>query len=157
VSNDDQLLRAFRIGPADIEANRANRLGPGQIERLRRNVWLNVLVVLPLQVALLVFVIIGHPAIGAYVVGGGLLVLLTLAELSWAWKVRRAISDGTVRGLRGKVRVQRRLQSGTWITVGGDRNRLWASPRHVVPGAEYRVYVAPATQLVVAMEPENYD
>jgi hypothetical protein len=157
VSHDDQLLRAFRVGPADLAANRANRLGPGQIERLRRNVWLNVLVVLPFQVALLAFVIIGHPATGAYVVGGGLFVLLTMAELGWAWKVRRAIGEGTVRSLRGQVRVQRRLQSGTWIAVGGDRNRLWASPRYVVPGAEYRVYVAPAAQLVVAMEPENYD
>jgi hypothetical protein len=157
VSHDEQLLRAFRIGPADLEANRANRLGPGQIERLRRNVWLNVLVVLPFQVALLAFVIIGHPATGAYVVGGGLFVLLTLAELSWAWKVRRVISEGTVRGLRGKVRVHRRLQSGTWIAVGGERNRLWARPRYVLPGAEYRVYVAPGAQLVVAMEPENYE
>jgi hypothetical protein len=157
VSHGDQLQRAFRVGPADLEANRANRLGPRQIERLRRNVWLNVLVVLPFQVALLAFVIIGHPATGAYVVGGGLFVLLTLAELSWAWKIRRVIREGTVRSLRGRVRVQRRLQSGTWIAVGGNRNRLWASPRYVVPGAEYRVYVVPAAQLVVAMEPENYD
>lgn len=157
MSHRDELLRAFRIGPPDLEANRANRLGPGQIERLRRNVRLNVLVVLPMQIALLVFVIVAHPAPGAYIVGGGLFVLLTVAELSWARRIRRVIDKGTVRGLRGQIRVLRRLQSGTWIAVGGDRNRLWASPRCVVPGGEYRVYVAPGARLVVAMEPENYD
>jgi hypothetical protein len=151
------LLRAFRIRPADLEANRANRLGPGQIERLRRNIWLNVLVVLPLQIGLLVFIVLAHPAPGAYVVGGGLLVLLTVAEVGWIVRIRRTIREGAVRCLRGRVKVSNSVRNGTWIAVAGDRNRLWARSRYVAPDGEYRVYVAPAARLVVAMEPETYD
>jgi hypothetical protein len=157
VSHSDELLRAFRIGPADLEANRANRLGPGQIERLRRNIWLNVLVVLPMQIGLLAFIILAHPAPGAYVVGGGMLVLLTAAEVGWVVRIRRAIREGDVRCLRGRIKVSNSVWNGTWIAVAGDRNRLWARSRYVAPDGEYRVYVAPAARLVVALEPESYD
>jgi hypothetical protein len=157
VSTAEELLQAFRIGPQDLAANRANRLGEGQIERLRRNLWTNVIVVLPLQVALVAIVVFGRPSAFGYIVVGGVFAVLTLAEVSWALRVRRAIRAGTVRCLRGRVAVRRSMQSGTWLAVGGERNRLWAKSRYVAHDAAYRVYVAPAVRLVVAMESEAYD
>jgi hypothetical protein len=157
VSNPDELLHAFGIGPDDLEANRENRLSAGQIERLRRNLWTNVIVVAPIQLILIAIVVIGRPSAAGYVIIGSVFAVLTLAELSWAWRVRRAIRAGTARCLRGRVRVRRSMQSGTWIAVAGEQNRLWAKARYVAPDAAYRVYVAPAVRLVVAMESEVYD
>jgi hypothetical protein len=157
VVNREELLRAFRIEPDDLAANRDGRLGTNQVERLRRNVWLNALVVAPLQIVLLLIVFLADPSAVGYAVIGGLLVLLTAAEVSWAVRIRRALRDGRVQALRGPIKIRRSMQSGTWITVGGKRNRLWAGSRYVADGGEYRVYVVPAVKAVVAMEPEEWD
>jgi hypothetical protein len=157
VSNSEELLRAFRVEPADLEANRSGRLGPTQVERLRRNVWINALVVLPPQLLLVAFVVFADASATGHILAGGLFVLLTVAELSWARRVQRVIREGSVRCLRGKATLRRSIQSGTWLSVGGERNRLWAPARHVVPGGEYRVYVAPQARLVLAMEPESWE
>jgi hypothetical protein len=157
VSNSEELLHAFRVTPTDLEANRAGRLGPAQVERLRRNAWINVLVVLPLQLLLIAFVVFARPAALGLISAGVLFVLLTIAEVNWARRVQRVIREDTVRSLRGRVMLRRSISSGTWLAVGGERNRLWASARYVLPGGDYRVYVAPAARLVVAMEPETYD
>jgi hypothetical protein len=157
VSNREELLHAFRVKPADLEANRAGRLGPGQVERLRRNIWINVLVVLPMQLLLIAFVVFARPATLGLILAGVLFALLTIAELSWVRRIRRVIREGTVRGLRGRVTLRRSLSSGTWLSVSGERNRLWTGGRYVLPGGDYRVYVAPGARLVVAMEPETYD
>jgi hypothetical protein len=156
-SNKDELLTAFRIDPDDLAANRDGRLGSNQVERLRRNIWLNALVVAPLQVALVLIVVLADPSAVGHVVIGGLFVLLTAAEVSWAVRIRRAIRNGRVQALRGPIKIRRSVQSGTWVTVGGKRNRLWAGSRYVADGGEYRVYVVPAVKAVVAMEPENWD
>jgi len=157
VSNNEALLRAFRVEPTDLEANRSGRLGPAQIERLRRSIWFNVLVVLPVQLVLVAFVLFAGPSAVGHILAGVLFALLTIAELSWARRIQRVISEGTVRCLRGKAALRRSIQSGTWLSVGGERNRLWARARYVVPGGEYRVYVAPEARLVVAMEAESWD
>jgi len=160
VVNTDELhtlLSAFRIDPDDLAANRDGRLGTNQVGRLRRNVWLNALVVLPLQVALVLIAVLADPSAVGYAVIGGLFVLLTAAEISWAVRIRRALRDGRVQALRGPVKIRRSVQSGTWISVGGKRNRLWAGSRYVADGGEYRVYVVPAVKAVVAMEPEDWD
>jgi hypothetical protein len=157
VSNSEELLRAFRVEPADLEANRSGRLGPTQAERLRRNVWINALAVLPLQLLLVAFLVFADPSEIGFFLAGGLLVVLTVAELSWALRVHRVIREGTVRCLRGRASLRRSVQSGTWLSVAGERNRLWARARYVVPGGDYRVYVAPQARLVVAMEPESWE
>jgi hypothetical protein len=128
LSHRDELLRAFRIGPADIEANRLDRLGPGQVRRLRRNIWLNVLTITPFQLALIAFI-----ALGA------------------------RIPAGVVRSLVGPVTVHIGSRGGTWLTVEGERNRLWTGYWHVGRGRDYRVYVVPAARLIVAMEPDGWE
>lgn len=157
MSNKEDLLGAFRIGPEDLAANREGRLSAGQVQRLRGNLRINAIVLLPFQVLLIAIVIIGRPSAPGYVILGGVFALLTAAEVSWALRIRRAIDTGTVRCLRGRIKVRRSFQSGTWIAVGGERNRLWAPARYVAHDGSYRVYVSRAVKLVVAMEPEDYD
>jgi hypothetical protein len=171
-SHRDELLRAFRIGPADVGANRQGRLGPGQIRRMRRNIWVNVLAITPFQLPLIAFIALGAriPGVGneaarvrslaatvfLYVIATVLLAGLVAIEVSWVRGIWRAIRAGVVRGLAGPVTVHSGGQGGTWLTVEGEQNRLWTGYWHVGSGRAYRVYVAPAAKLIVAMEPDGW-
>jgi hypothetical protein len=173
LSHRDELLRAFRIGPTDIEANRENRLGPGQIRRLRRNLWLNVLTVTPFQLALVAFIALGAriPGVGSeaartrslaasvfvYLIALLLLAGLVAMEVSWVRGIWRSLRAGVVRGLSGPVTVHVGSRGGTWLTVDGERNRLWTAYWHVGRGRNYRVYIVPAAKLIIAMEPDGWE
>jgi hypothetical protein len=151
------LLRAFRIGPGDIEANRAGRLGERQVARLRRSIWFNVAGAAVLQLGVIgVGYFWAVRAVVSWVVLGLVFVLFAALEVRWIRQLRRVVRDGTVRCLVGPVTVQTMQRGGTWLVVQGERNRLWAAYWHVGRGREYRVYVAPAAKLIVAMEPEGW-
>jgi hypothetical protein len=153
----DELLRAFRIGPEDLEANRRNVLGPRQVRRMSRNIWFNVAVATLIQVALLMVVLLapGSQFI-SYAVIGVLVAAVAALEVVWVGRIRRAIRAGAVQSWVGPVLVQSGGRGGTWLTVQGGRFRLWTAYWHVDRGRAYRVYVAPAAQLVVAMEPDGW-
>jgi hypothetical protein len=172
LSHRDELLRAFRIGPEDIEANRQGRLGPGQIRRLRRNILVNVLTITPFQLALIAFIALGAriPGVGTeaararshtssvflYLFALVLLAGLVAMEVAWVRAIRRSLRAGIVRGLAGPVTVHVGSRGGTWLTVDGERHRLWTGYWHVGRGRDYRVYVVPAAKLIVAMEPNGW-
>ncbi|MCU7730593.1 hypothetical protein ODJ79_43340 [Actinoplanes sp. KI2] len=153
----EELLRAFRIGPQDIEANRAGRLGPGQIRRLRRNIWINALAVAPLILAVvLLAVLLPHRGVVQYVVLA--LVIGLFVALLWSWirGIRRSLRAGVVECLTGPVTVTR-SRGGSFLTVRDKRLRLWTPYWHVGRGLTYRVYFAPAATMVVAMEPDGWE
>jgi hypothetical protein len=155
-SHGEELLRAFRIGPEDLAANRAGRLGPGQVRRLRRNITINILAVVPFQAALVALaVFVPRKTVFLYAVTGVLLAALIALEADWVRKIWRTIRDGVVRCLAGPVTVQSAGRGGTWLMVQGERHRLWTGYWHVGRGLPYRVYVAPAARLSVAMEPDG--
>ena len=106
LSHRDELLRAFRIGPEDLAANRANRMGPGQLQRLRRNIRINVLAVTPVQAGLLVLVALAprRPLL-LYLAVGAVLAALVAMEFTWVRSIRRAIRAGVVHCLAGPVTV----------------------------------------------------
>jgi hypothetical protein len=157
MSHRDELLRAFRIGPGDIHANRAGRLGERQVARLRRSVWINVAGTAVFQLGLVaVGYFIAPRAVVSWVVLGLVFALFTALGVRWIRQLRRVMRDGTVRCLVGRVTVQSAQRGGTWLVVQGERNRLWTAYWHVGRGREYRVYVAPAAKLIVAMEPEGW-
>jgi len=159
VSHRAELLRAFRIGPEDLAANRENRLGSGQVRRLRRNIWISVLAVAtPVQLAIVVIAALtASSSAVSYAVWAVLFGLWTLLEVVWVRDIGRVLRDGTVKCLQGPVTVHSGGRGGTWITVAGERNRLWTGYWHVGRGMPYRVYVAPAAKLIVAMEPDGWD
>ena len=151
MSHGEELLRAFRIGPDDLRANRLNRLGPGQLRRLRRNIWVNVLAATPVQLGLIAIVVfVPRRPLFLYLVIGALVLALAAVEYDWVRKIRRVIRAGVVSCLSGPVTVHSAGRGGTWLTVQGERNRLWTGYWHVGRGRPYRVYVAPAARLIVA-------
>lgn len=157
LSHREELLRAFRIGPEDIAANRDNRLGPGQIRRLRRNIWINTLAVSPFMGAILAFAVFS-PRKGPflYVFCGVLLAPLVVMLVAWTRGIRRSIQSGVVHCLAGPVTVQSHSRGGTWLIVQGERNRLWTGYWHVGRDLRYRVYVSRPAKLIVAMEPDGW-
>ncbi|HEY1485798.1 MAG TPA: hypothetical protein VGF84_06825, partial [Micromonosporaceae bacterium] len=156
-SHHAELLRVFKNSPADLDANRSGRLGPGQIRRIRRGA-VNAMLAMLGAVAVLILIVI---FVGARPISGprwALIVVVGLAGLAvgvyQSRRLRRALRDGTVECLVGPIRVTLRGRTGWWLSVA-DRSfhlpvRFW----HVGPGLPYRVYVAPAAELVVAMEPD---
>jgi hypothetical protein len=156
-SHSLELLRAFKTSPDDIDANRSGRLGPGQIRRIRRRAVNAVLAMVGAVAALIAIIVF----IATRPISGprwALIVVVGLAGLVvgvyQSARLRRALRDGTVECLIGPIRVTLRGRNGWWLAVA-DRSfhlpiRFW----HVGPGLRYRVYVASAAQLVVAMEPD---
>jgi len=153
----EELLRAYRIGPADIAANRAGRLGPGQVRRLRRNIWVNTLAVTPLiATVVLLAVLLPRRGIVQYFVFALVIGLFLLMLWSWVRGIRRSLRAGVVECLTGPVTITS-SRSGSFLTVQGKRLRLWTLYWHVGRGRTYRVYFVPAARLVVALEPEGWE
>ena len=153
----EELLRAFRIGPPDIDANRAGRLGPGQIRRLRRNIWINTLAVSPLILTVvLLAVLLPRRGIVQYVVFALVIGLFVAMLWSWIRNIRRSLQAGVVECLTGPVTVTR-SRGGSFLTVQDKRLRLWTPYWHVGRGLTYRVYFVPSATMVVAMEPDGWE
>jgi hypothetical protein len=153
----EELLRAFRIGPEDIEANRAGRLGAGQIRRLRRNIWINTLAVSPLIGAVVLGAVL-LPRRGSlqYIVFALVIGLFVLMLWSWIRGIRRSLRAGIVECLTGPATVTS-SRGGSFLTVRDKRLRLWTPYWHVGRGLTYRVYFVPAATMVVAMEPDGWE
>ncbi|MCZ4096902.1 mechanosensitive ion channel family protein [Streptomyces sp. So13.3] len=151
-----ELLRAFKNGPQDIEANRAGRLGSGQGRRMRRGIVLNLMlsVVLVATFVAIVYFAASRPLRAIQWI---LIVLIIAAGLALgvvaARNLLRAVRSGVVECLEGPVRVATRGRSGWWITVQERSFHIPVAFWHVGAGVTYRVYVAAGAQLIVAMEP----
>jgi hypothetical protein len=157
VNHREELLRAYRIGPQDIAANRDGRLGPGQIRRLRRNIWINALAVTPLILAVvLLAVLLPRRGIIAYAVFALVIWLFVLMLWSWVRGIRRSLRAGVVECLAGPVTVTS-SRGGSFLTVQDKRLRLWTPYWHVGRGRTYRVYFVPAATMVVALEPDGWE
>jgi hypothetical protein len=156
VSHREELLIVFHIGEADIAANRAGRLGPAQLRLIRRGVWKNIALAALLLVALLaIFLLVAErPFVFVQYLVVGLLVL-GLAALTFAVcrGLLRAAAAGVVERHAGPVRVVLAGRNGMFLWIGEHHWRLPVRFWHVGNGASYRVYVAPAARLIVAMEP----
>ena len=152
-----ELLRTFRNSPQDLDANRAGRIGPDQVRRLRRSATNSVLVMVGVVAVLaaIVALVAAHPISVARWV---LIVVIGLAGVAVGVQrgsqLRRAVRDGTVVCLAGPVTTRMRGRAGWWLTVAGQSFHLPVRFWHIGPGMTYRVYVAPAAQLIVAMEPD---
>jgi hypothetical protein len=151
-----ELLRVFKNTPTDLDANRLGQLGPGQLHRLRRSAANSVLIMVAVVAALIVVILlVGTRPIAPW--RWGLIAVIALAGLAVGVQrgreLRRALRARTVEGLTGPVRVRMRGRSGWWLTVADQSFHLPVRFWHVGPDLPYRVYVAPAAKLIVAMEP----
>ena len=153
-----ELLRVFKNTPADLDANHLGQLGPGQVRRLRRGAASSVLIMAAVVAGLILIVlVVGTRPIAAW--RWGLVAVVALGGLALgvqrSRELRRALQARTVAGLTGPVRVRMQGRGGWWLTVAGQSFHLPVRFWHVGPDLPYRVYVAPAARLIVAMEPAD--
>jgi hypothetical protein len=159
MSADDhrlELLRVFKNSPADLDANRLGQLGPGQGRRLRRSAASSILIMLAVAAVFIALIIaVGTKPIAPW--RWGLIAVVALAGVAVgvqrSRELRRALRDRTVESLTGPVTVRMQGRSGWWLAVAGQSFHLPVRFWHVGAGLPYRVYVAPAAKLIVAMEP----
>jgi hypothetical protein len=151
-----ELLRVFKNTPADLDANRLGELGPGQLRRLRRSAVNSVLIMVAVVAAFIVIVLlVGSRPIAPW--RWGLIAVVALGGLAVgiqrSRELRRALRARAVDDLTGPVQVRMQGRSGWWLTVAGQSFHLPVRFWHVGADLPYRVYVAPAAKLIVAMEP----
>ncbi|ACU75471.1 hypothetical protein Caci_6625 [Catenulispora acidiphila DSM 44928] len=157
-----ELLRAFRIGPDDLAANRGGRLGGRQLARIRRQEWATAALVLAGLAVLagILWSVAARPFNAAQLITAGLVAAgLLAAGVAHIRRLRRATAEGE--GEResevachvGPVKVGLRGRAGWWLSINGQSFHLPVRFWHIGPGLEYRVYVATSANLIVAMEP----
>jgi hypothetical protein len=155
MNNDEELMRAFRIGSEDLEANRQGRLGPGQRRSLLKSGNWNVAGAFFIGL-LLGAILYGVAAKPLAPVQWILCILLFAAALAvgirYFRRTRAAAAEGRVESVVGPVQVASRGTAGWYLSVGGRSFRLPIRPWHIQSGAAYRVYIEPRTRNIVAME-----
>lgn len=154
----EELLAAFGIGAADLDANRAGRLGEMQARALRRSGWNNLLLtgVVGLILAAILAFVANKPLKPAQYITALVLFGATLAVgIDHFRKMNAAAADGRVDCLTGPVQVQSRGKQGFYLAVAGRSFKLPVRPWQVSSGANYRVYISTRAVQIVAMEPEG--
>ena len=151
------LLKAFGLGPEDLEANRAGRLSALQAKQLAASGTRNLIGALfggVVLAAILAFVV-NKPLKPAQWITALILFLALLAVGLHDFRKTRAAAGLGVEEFRGPVGVESRGKDGFWLTVAGREFRMPVRPWHVQNGAGYRVYFSARANRVVAMEPAS--
>jgi hypothetical protein len=151
-----ELLRVFKNTPADLDANRRGQLGPGQVRRLRRSAASSVLIMVTAAAAFIVIIaFVGTRPIAPW--RWALIAVVALGGLALgvqrSRELRGALREGTVADLTGPVQARLQGRTGWWLTVADQSFHLPVQFWHVGSDLPYRVYVALAAKLIVAMEP----
>lgn len=155
MNHRDELLQAFRILPEDLDANRIGKLGATQQRSLLRSGTLNVIAAFllgGLLVAIL-YAVAERPLTPVqWLLGGAMVVALLVIGVRYFFQTRMAVTKARVEYVDGTVRVSRRSRA-FYANIADRSFRLPIFPRFVHANTEYRVYIVPETESVVAMEP----
>jgi len=155
MNHRDELLQAFRIATEDLAANRVGRLGMSQRRKLLWSGTLNVAVACLfgcLIIAILYAVAERPLAPIQWILGSAMVAGVLLIGIYYFRQTRTAVAEDRVECVRGVIRVSRRSKA-FYANIAGQSYRLPIFPRYIRAGMEYRVYVVPQTQSVVAVEP----
>ena len=155
MNHREELLQAFRISAEDLAANRAGRLGVSQQRKLLQSGTVNVAAAFGLGfllIAILVAVAEKPLAPIQWLLTSGLLLAVSIVGLHYFRQTRAAVAADRVECVRGVMRMSRR-NSGFYAYIAGRSFRISIFPRYIRTGTEYRVYVVPQTESVVAVEP----
>lgn len=155
MSHRDEVLQAFGLSAADLEANRAGALSPRQSQQLLASGLRNLIGALfgVVVLALIMAFVVNRPLkpaqiITALVLGGALLAV-GVYDLR---RTRGALAEG-VQQLSSTVRLESRGQQGWWLVTDQREFRLPVRPWKLEPGAAYHIYYSPRANRIVAMEP----
>jgi len=151
-----ELLRAFRIGDEDLAANRQGRLGAAQRRNLRNSGSWNLAgaFFIGLLLGAILYGVAAKPLVPIQWILSLVLFAAALGVgIRYFRQTRAAVAEGHVECLAGPVQVGSRGYAGWRLAVAGRSMHLPIRPWHVQRGAAYRVYIAPRTCSIVAMEP----
>lgn len=151
-----ELVDAFKITEADLEANRAGRLGPTQARNLRKSGLANLIGALfcGVLLALILAFVVHKPLKPAQWITALILFLAVLAVgVNDMLKTGAAAAKGTVERVDGPVAVQSRGKQGFWLNVAGRSFRMPVHFWKLKNGAPYAVYFTTAGNRIVGMEP----
>ncbi|MEZ4864245.1 MAG: hypothetical protein R3C14_23230 [Caldilineaceae bacterium] len=155
MNHRDELLQAFRISAKDLAANRAGRLGTTQQRNLLWSGTVNVAVawLLGFLLIAILYGVAARPLTPIqWLLGGGLLAAVLIIGIRYFRQTRTVVANDRVECIRGVIQVSRRSKA-FYANIAGRSFRLPIFPRHIRPGTEYRVYVVPQIESVVAVEP----
>ena len=151
-----ELVDAFKITEADVEANRAGKLGATQARHLRKSGLANLFgaLVCGVILALILAFVVHKPLKPAQWITALILFLAVLAVgINDLRKTGAAAAAGTVEKLAGPIQVQSRGKQGFWLRVSGRDFRMPVHPWKLKNGEPYVVYFTPLGNRVVGMEP----
>ena len=152
----DDLLRAFNISVEDLEANRGGRLGAAQQRYLLRSGNWNI------AAATLVCLLLGAILYGVaskplapiqWILAAAMGAAVLATGFVYFRRTRAVVAEGRVECLVGPVRVGSRGRSGSYLSVSGQIFPLPVRLSYIQQGLAYRVYIAPSTRSIVAIEP----
>lgn len=152
----NELLAAFKISEIDIRLNEQGRLGPAQSRRLRRGVYLNLVLAgaLLLGFATILFFTAERPVQAwRWLLIGVLAAALIATGVVGARRLRQSVHDDRVERYSGVVRTVLAGRLGARLIVDGHNFALPVSFWHVGSGLTYDVYLAPRSKVIVAMVP----
>jgi hypothetical protein len=154
-----ELMRAFRIGPDDLEANRAGQLSDRQVKRLISSGMLNLLgtAAIAAAVSAILFLVAEKPLKPVQVM---IAVVLSASALTVGIamfvRTRAAVAAGRVDCVTGPAFARLRGRAGWYLRVEDRSFRLPVQFWRIENGAPYRVYVTPKVNRIVAMEPDGW-
>ena len=156
----DELLKLFKLGIEDLEANRAGALSERQARYLNQNAIQNIILAV-LIVGFLAAVLFGvatRPLAPVQWILTGILAAIVLAiGFSEVRKSRLAAADPHVECLSGPARIRARGRAGWFLVIAQRDFKLPAHHKNMRSDANYRVYIAPKANRIVAMEPDGWD
>jgi hypothetical protein len=156
----EELLRLFRLGPEDLEANRRGLLSQRQARYLVQSGVRNLLgaLVIGLALAAILYGVASKPLapiqwiLAAALAGAA----LTVGYVDYR-RTRLAAADPRVESLTGPARVQMRGREGWYLVIARRAYKLPVRPWNVKNDAAYRVYIAPKANRVVFLEPDGWE
>lgn len=156
----DELLRLFNIGVEDLEANRAGTLSQRQARYLRQSGIQNLILslVIVLFLAAILFGVATKPLAPIQWILTSVLsaIVLVIGYREYS-KTRLAAADPRVECLTGPARIKRRGRAGWYLVIAHRDFKLPAHHKNMKSDANYRVYIAPKANRIVAIEPDGWD
>ena len=156
MSQNEQLLKTFNATPEDLLANQVGRLGAGQARQLRTNAWISVIqseIFIGCFIGIVYISSNGTPELSQHIVAGILVLIGAFVLYRTVRQPFAATRAGIVECVTGPVVVEPPNGTQWRLTVQERSFLLPGKSSSITTNKTYRVYVAPAVNRVVAMEP----
>jgi len=155
MSHRDEVLKAFGLGAADLEANRTGRLSPAQRKQLVASGIRNLAGAVFGCVVLLAIMafVVNRPLKPAQIIMaailGGALMAVGAYDLI---RTRKATAEG-IETFSGPVEIVSRGKQGWFLLMERGEFRMPVRPWNLQNGTPYHVYYSRRANRIVAMEP----